>query len=144
MARHMSQRNSPPLNPRVRFAKKPSYSRPPNAEEYRYFIPFVNHVEECPTCIEGIDTRRTSICPLGLHLGKKVLTLVYQDRGELYSTFDRDINNDLVRLELDDTISDVRRIAELLEIKVMYSVRPYISPDWRDRYSQTRYDWFSP
>jgi DNA-directed RNA polymerase alpha subunit len=83
----------------------------------------VNHVEECTTCIEGIDTRRTAICPLGFHLGKKVLVHVYQERGELYSTFDRDVNNDIVRLELDDTISDVRRIAQLLEIIMHCSQR---------------------
>lgn len=120
----------------VRFATAPSYSRPPNAEEYRCFFPFVNHVEECPTCIEGISNRRTAICSMGFHLGKKVLIHVYEECGEIYSTYDRDVNNEIVRLELDDTINDVRRIAQILDIKVRYSIPPYTSMGRHDTSEQ--------
>lgn len=121
---------------RVRFATAAFYSRCPNAEEYRCFFPFVNHVEECPTCIEGIDQRR-AVCPMGFHLGKKVLVHVYEECGEIYSTYDWDVNNEIVRLELDDTITDVRRIAQMLDIKVMYSIPPYPSVSRHDQCGQT-------
>jgi hypothetical protein len=62
---------------------------------------------------------------MGFHLGKKILVHVYHEGGELYSTFDRDVNDEIVRLELDNTTSDVRRLAELLEIKVMYNIPSY-------------------
>lgn len=104
----------------MRFATTVFYSRCPNAEEYRCFFPFVNHVEECPTCIKGVNERR-AVCPTGFHLGKKVLVHVYEECGEIYSTYNRDINNEIVRLELDDTITDVRRIAQMLDVKVMYN-----------------------
>lgn len=109
----------------VRFATAAIYSRPPNAEEYRCFFPFVNHVEDCPTCIKGISNQCTAICSLGFHLGKKVLIHVYEKCGQIYSTYDRDVNNEIVRLELDDTIKDVRRIAQILEMKIMYSIPPH-------------------
>jgi hypothetical protein len=120
----MARKTRRPVS-QVRFATTPFYSRFPNAEEYRCFFPFVNHVEECPTCIKGINERR-AVCPTGFHLGKKVLVHVYEECGEIYSTYDRDVNNEIVRLELDDTITDVRRIAQMLDVKVMYNI-PYTS-----------------
>jgi hypothetical protein len=121
----MARKTRKPLSQEVRFATKAFYSRPPNAEEYRCFIPFVDHVEACTTCIDGIRTQVNTICCTGFHLGKKILVHVYQEGGELYSSFDWDVNNETVRLELDNTISDVRRLAELPEIKVMYNIPSY-------------------
>jgi hypothetical protein len=119
----------------VRFATVAFYSRSPNAEEYRCFFPFVNHVEECPTCTEGVNQRKV-VCPMGFHLGKKVLVHVYEECGEIYSTYDRDVNNEIVRLELDDTITDVRRIAQILDVKVMYTIPPYTSIGRHDPFEQ--------
>jgi hypothetical protein len=119
----------------VRFATSAFYSRCPNAEEYRCFFPFVDHVEECPTCIEGINQRQ-ALCPMGFHLGKKVLVHVYEECGEIYSTYDRDVNNEIVRLELGDSITDVRRIAQILDVKVMYSIPPYPSISRHDQSGQ--------
>ncbi len=116
----MARKTRRPVS-QVRFATTAFYSRCPNAEEYRCFFPFVNHVEECPTCIKGINERR-AVCPTGFHLGKKVLVHVYEECGEIYSTYDRDVNNEIVRLELDDTITDVRRIAQMLDVKVIYNI----------------------
>lgn len=107
--------------PRVRFTKAIFYSRYPNAEEYRCFFPFVNHVEECPRCIQGINGRQ-ALCRIGFHLGKKVLVHIYEERGEIYSTYDRDVNNQIVRLELCNSIINVRRVAQILDVKFVYNV----------------------
>lgn len=110
---------------RVRFAGRLFYSRPLNAEEHQRFTSFVDHVKGCPTCIKGIDTRSARVCLLGLHLGKMVLALVHYVSGELYSAFEWDVNNESVRLEIDSRMGDVKRIAKLLELKVMYRTHPY-------------------
>jgi hypothetical protein len=73
---------------------------------------------------------------MGFHLGKKVLVHVYEECGEIYSTYDRDVNNEIVRLELDDTITDVRRIAQILDVKVMYTIPPYTSIGRHDPFEQ--------
>lgn len=46
--------------------------------------------------------------------------MIHYNCGELYSTFDRDVNNKVVRLEVDKKMGDVRRISQLLELKVMH------------------------
>jgi hypothetical protein len=109
----------------VRFATTAFYLRCPNAEEYRYFFSFVHYIDEYPTCIKGINERR-AICPTGFYIGKKVLVHIYEKYGEIYSTYDRDVKDKFVRLELDDTITDIRRIVQLLAVKVMYNM-PYTS-----------------
>lgn len=53
-------------------------------------------------------------------MGKRVLALVHYDCGELYSIFDRDVNSEIVRLEVDKRMGDVRRISQLLELKVIH------------------------
>ena len=110
---------------RVRFAGRLYYSRPLYAEEYQRFASFVDHVKGCPICIKGIDTRSARLCRLGLHLGKTVLALVHYISGELYSAFEWDVNNESVRLEVDNGMGDVKRIAKLLELKVMCRTHPY-------------------
>lgn len=110
---------------RVRFARRLFYSRPLNAEEHRRFTSFVDHVKGCPTCIKGIDTRSARVCLLGLHLGKTVLALVHYVSGELYSAFEWDVNDESVRLEVDNRMGDVKCIAKLLELKVMRRTHPY-------------------
>ena len=105
----------------VHFATTAFYLCCLNTEKYRYFFLFVNHIKECPTCIKGINEYRT-VCPTGFHLGKKVLVYVYKEYGEIYSTYNRDVNNEIVWLELDNTITNIQRIVQMLEVKVMYNI----------------------
>ena len=105
---------------RVRFAPMPTYSRPPNLEEYRCFIPFIDHVERCITCMNTLDTRYHRLCALGLHLSKKVLTLIYYSRGDLYSSGAWEVYGESVLLELDREMNDIRRLARLIEVRSIY------------------------
>jgi hypothetical protein len=54
-----------------------------------------------------------------------VLALVHYISGELYSAFEWDVNNESVRLEVHNGMGDVKRIAKLLELKVMSRTHPY-------------------
>lgn len=45
--------------------------------------------------------------------------------GELYSAFEWDVNNESVRLEVDERMGDAKRIAKLLELKAMCRTHPY-------------------
>ena len=107
--------------PRVRFRRRINYSRRPTAQELRSFRPFVDHVDKCQICIDGLEQRRTPICRIGHHLGKVILTQIYFDEGDIYSSFDWDINSESVRLELDHTLEDIRHLAEIYELRIEVS-----------------------
>lgn len=107
--------------PRVRFRRRVNYSRIPTVQELRSFGPFIDHVDTCQICIDGLEERRTPICRIGHYLGKAILTQIYYDEGDVYSSFDWDVNRESVRLELGPTLEDIRHLAEIYELRIEMS-----------------------